>query len=164
MKKKPEDFDRKKPEITREKLGNNLFLSNLKIPVNKMVLPGRFTVDKDGDILPAEQEFERDTYSRVYNDADRRLKMSKLSPRATDLLMWVIYEADIGLDYIWINRLRYMKEKRVRAYNTYKEALNELCRNEFLAITTIQSVYWINPYFFFNGSRSNAFPNNVIRK
>lgn len=153
-----------KPVITKELLGKNLFLENLQIHVNKIVLQGKYISDGDGHILLAEQDFEKDTYSRVYNDSERRLKMMALSSRAKELLMFVIYETEIGLDHIWINRVRYMKENKVKAYNTYIEALKELIRQGYLAATAIHSVYWINPRLFFNGSRINAFPDKVVRK
>lgn len=154
----------KKPLIDREKLGDNIFLSNLKIPVNKLVMAGQYRSDKDGDILPVEIELERDVSVRLYVDSDRRKQMIKLSARAKDLLMWLLYELDTGKDYIWINKDRYMKECGVKAYNTYKDAINELILGHFIQPTTVGRVYWINPHLFFNGSRLNAFPQNIVRK
>lgn len=154
----------KKPEIDREKLGNNIFLTNLKIPVNKLTLHGQYKADKDGDILPVEIELERDMSVRVYIDSARRKQMVALSARGKDLLLWLVYELEGGKDYIWINKDRYMNECGVKSYNTYKEAVNELVRNSFIQATTVSRVYWINPHLFFNGSRINAFPDNVVRK
>lgn len=151
----------KKPEITDEKLGDNPFLDTLRIPVNKLVMHGQYKPDNDGHHLPVEVEVEADKYCRVYVDKDRRLKMVSLSPRSKDLLLWIIYEVENGDAYIWINRPRYMKESGVKAYNTYRDALMELVRSKFLLISAISGVYWINPNCFFNGSRINAFPNNL---
>lgn len=154
----------KKPVIDESKLGNNLFLINLKIPVNKVVLSGQYKPDKDGDLLPVEVELEKDAICKVYVDANRRKMMVLLSARAKDLLLWLIYEVESGKDWLWINKDRYMAESNVKAYNTYKDARNELINNSFLQSTTIQNVYFINPHFFFNGSRVNNFPKNVVRK
>lgn len=154
----------RKPDITAERLGDNPFLDKLKIPVNKLVLHGQYKPDKDGHHLPVEIEIEAEHFCRVYVDKDRRKNMIRLSPRSKDLLLWVIYEVKTGEEYIWINRPMYMEESGVKAYNTYKEALNELIRLSFLRLSVIHGVYWINPGIFFNGSRVNKFPDNVVRK
>lgn len=152
-----------KPEITSEKIGDNPFLDTLKIPVSKIVMHGQYTADKEGLMLPVEVELEKDSYCRIYTDSSRRLKMVGLSPRAKDLLLWVMYEVDNSAEYIWINKARYMKESGVKAYNTYRDALTELLKNKFMISSVIQNVYWINPHFFFNGSRINKFPKNIKR-
>lgn len=154
----------KKPVIDPLKLGNNVFLLNLKVPINKLVLPGQYKADGDGDMLPVEVEYERDPLCKIFIDAPRRKMMVGLSPRAKELLMWLIYETEPGLDWIWINKRRYMEENGIRAYNTYKDAVRELHGGSFIQPTPIAGVYFINPHFFFNGSRVAAFPKNVVRK
>lgn len=152
------------PKIDVEKLGVNPFLVKLKVPVNKIVLSGQYKADKDGDLLPVEIELEREIVCKVYIDAARRGNMANLSARAKDLLLWVFYETEAGKEFIWINKTRYMTECRVKAYNTYKEAVRELVKWEFIQPTIYLHTYWINPNLFFNGSRVNKFPNNVVRK
>jgi hypothetical protein len=154
----------KKPNIEEEKLGMNPFLLNLKIPVNKIVLEGQYKVDKEGLILPLELELERDSSCRVYVDSVRRKQMVGLSPRGKDLLLWLIYEAENGRDWLWLNYRRYMDECNIKTYNTYKTAVNDVIINGFIQATVIQHVYWINPHFFFNGARATRFPKNVVRK
>lgn len=154
----------KKPIIDESKLGVNLFLRHLKIPINKVTLNGQYKPDKDGDWLPVEVELEKDASCKVYVDSNRRKMMVVLSSRAKDLLLWLIYEVESGKDWLWINKDRYMTECNIKAYNTYKDARNELIQNSFLQATTTQGVYFINPHFFFNGSRINNFPKNVVRK
>lgn len=153
-----------KPEITEEKLGDNPFLDTLKIPVARITMHGQYKSDADGLLLPVEVDMEKDSYCRVYTDSKRRLAMAGLTPRANDLLLWIIFEVENSSEVIWINKVRYMKERRIKAYNTYKDALTELLKSKFLLPSVIQNVYWINPHFFFNGSRINRFPKNVVRK
>lgn len=154
----------KRPHIEEDRLGVNPFLSTLVVPVNKIIMSGQYRADKEGLILPVEVELDKDVSCKVFVDAGRRKQMVALTPRAKDLLLWLIYEVDSGRDWMWINYLRYMAECDVRSYNTYKTAVRELCIKNFLGTTVLNHVYWINPHFFFNGSRIAAFPGNVVRK
>jgi hypothetical protein len=154
----------KKPVINPEKLGNNLFILNLRVPVNKVKIAGHYKPDSDGDLLPVEVEYEKDPLCKVFVDSARRKMMVCLSPRAKELLMWLIYETESGQDWIWINRSRYMEECGIKAYNTYRDAVRELHGKSFIQPTTVGGVYFINPHFFFNGSRIAKFPDKVVRK
>ena len=153
-----------KPIIEEDKLGKNPFLVNLRIPVNKMVLSGQYKADKEGLLLPVEIELEKEVTCKIYLDAVRRKQMVAMSPRAKDLLLWVLYETETGKDWIWINKTRYMAECGVKSYNTYKDAVRELVSNGFIQPTILLHVYWINPHLFFNGSRINSFPRNLDKK
>lgn len=156
--------DTVKPTIEQDKLGINPFLSNLKIPVHAVKMAGQYKKDKDGILLPLEVDLESDSSCRVYVDASRRRQMITLSARSKDLLLWVIYETDAGKEWIWVNYKRYMSECNVSSYNTYKKAIRDLVGKNFIQMTIVQHVYWINPHLFFNGSRVNRFPENVIKK
>lgn len=150
--------------IEEDRLGINPFLINLKVRVNKIEIPHQFKTDKEGLVLPVEIELEKEVICKIYLDAVRRRQMVRLTPRAKDLLMWVFYETETGKDYIWINKKRYMLECRVRAYNTYKDAVRELVSCGFMQPTILLHVYWINPNLFFNGSRIKSFPDNVVKR
>jgi hypothetical protein len=152
-----------KPDIDLKKIGTNPFLFNLKIDVNKIPVNGAWKRDKEGIMLPMELELERAPFCKVFSDSKRRLEMVKLSPRAKDLLLWVIYEVDVNKDWFWLNRVRYMEESKVSSYNTYKSALDELLGANYLSPMYKQGYYWINPHFLFNGNRPTIFPKNVIK-
>lgn len=154
----------RKNAITKERLGKNPFLRKLEIKVNTVPKYGQYEKDKDGEYYTVQLELESDSYCRVYTDSERRLEMSVLSARAKDLLLWMIYETEAGCEWIWVNNKRYMRESSVKAYNTYKNALRELLMADFIQATVIQNAYWINPHYFFNGSRANAFPDKIVRK
>lgn len=154
----------RKPKFEESELGRNSFLLNLKIPVNKVKMHGQWEKDKDGIVLPLEVEVENEGSCRVYSGGGRRLEMVKLSARAKELYLWLIYEAEPTKDYLWINRVRYMEECRVKAYNTYRDAVRELHVKEFICPTAVTGVYWINPHYFFNGSRVNKFPDKIVKK
>ena len=149
-----------KPDIQEEKLGGNPFIRNLKIGVNKLRSGDRYK-EIDGVWMKAEAELEATPFCRVYSDAERRLSMVELTPRGKDLLLWIMYELELNKDYVWIPKKRYMRESRISAVNTYKAALNELIRANYIVATVVSNVYWINPHYFFNGNRVKKYPNNV---
>lgn len=155
----------KKPSIDEKKLGKNPFLSSLKIAVNRVTSIDKYKFDKKDEIWEhAEMDWESVSFTRVYSDSQRRLLMVQLSPRGKDLLLWLIYEAESNKDWLWLNKTRYMEESNVKSINTYKEALNELIRENFITKSVISDVFWINPHFFFNGNRIKCFPENVVAK
>lgn len=154
----------RKPKFNEEMLGDNPFIANLIISVTQVEFKGQYKKDKDGDVVPYVGDIENDTCTRVYNSSDRRLRMSNLTSGAKGLLLWIIYEADAGKDYLWVNRVRYMEENNIKSVNTYRAAINELISTSFVNRTIVGGVYWINPALFFNGSRKDRFPKNVKKR
>jgi hypothetical protein len=150
----------KKPEIDESALGVNPFLSGLTIKVNKKITGDKFK--QDGEFWSkADVEFEAAPFCKIFSDSERRLKMVSLHPRAKDLLLWVIFEANANKDWLWINKVRYMEENRVSSINTYKAAVNELMQAGFITRTVITDVFWINPHYFFAGNRITKFKEHV---
>lgn len=150
----------KKPVIDESKLGLNPFLVSLGIPVNKVKTEDRFT--KDGDEwYKSNFEYDGDVYCKVFSDSARRLRMVGLSARGKDLLLWLVYEADKGKDWLWLNKERYMDECGITSMNTFRSAVNDLIRKGYIIKTVFTDYYWINPHLFFNGNRIKTFPENV---
>lgn len=151
-----------KPEVNELELGLNPFLTSLVVPVNRVVGKNGDAFKQDGDNwYKGDFEFDADVYCKVFSDSKRRLKMVLLTPRGKDLLLWLIYEADKGKDWLWLNKDRYMEENNISSMNTYRGAVNDLIKNGYMTKTIVTDVYWLNPMFFFNGNRIKAFPDNV---
>lgn len=125
--------------IDKDKLGLNPFLISLNV----------------------EEDEATEPFCKVFTDDKLRARMGKLTPRAKDLLMWIIYETEVSCEWIWINKKRYMAEVGVSSVNTYKGALVELIKSGYILSSVVKDTFWINPALFFNGSRVAAFPNNV---
>lgn len=157
-------------EITPDMLGRNPFVEALTVPVTLLQMHGQYKALKevaaDGKpiMLPVEIEIDADKHCKVFNDAKRRDLMMSISARGKDLLLFIIYETDPGKDYIWINKKRYMAESGISSLNTYKTALNAVIMAGFIAPTVASDVYWINPAYFYNGSRLRSFPEKKRRK
>lgn len=150
-----------KPKIDEDVLGlNPLVDADFHIWVRRIIDSKKLKLE--GDILvPVEIELEQQEYVKVYMSADNRKVVGLLSKKAKSLLFWILYRLESGKDYIWINRRQYMEDCFVSSYNTYKSAVRELIRCNILCFSVIRDVYWINPRFFFNGSRVNKYPLKV---
>lgn len=152
----------KKPEINENKIGVNPFTVSLVIQVNKNVIPNAFR-QEDGVWIQATIEQEVTPFVKVYRTREHRLIISSLSGSAMKLLEWIRSVIPSGADYLWINKERFMEENNL-SLNTYKKALNELCLNAILNKVVNNDYYWINPNFFFFGSRVNKYPDRVIER
>lgn len=150
-----------KPNYNEAMLGINPFLDHLVIEVNSFEFKHQYKKDKDGDLLPVVGEVEAERKTSLYVASEKRLRANKLSPRAKELYLWLLYEADNGKDYLWLNRVRYMKENDINSPTTYRSAINELISNGFVSRTVVGAVYWLNPALFFNGNRIVKFPKNL---
>ncbi len=56
-----------------------------------------------------------------------------------------------------------MKEANITSINTYKKGLNDLIRYGVVSQTTIKDTFWINPEFFFKGSRTGKYPDKILK-
>lgn len=150
----------KKPIINEESLGSNPFIGSLVVLVNRISLDGKFKKD-DEVLVPLELDVEYTPSCKVYADSGRRNVMIALTPRAKDLLLWFIYEVKNNKDWLWLNKKRYMEECGLQSVNTYKSALNDLIKHNFIGLTVIKDVFWINPHYIFNGNRVKCFQKQV---
>lgn len=105
---------------------------------------------------------EAEEYCKVFTKVAYRKHVMSLSSKAKELFLWLIYEVDTAKEYACINSDRYKAEAGV-SDNTYRAALKELIKAVVIAPTVIQTVYWINPRLFFNGSRVNKYPDNLVK-
>lgn len=152
-----------KPDIDDSKLGiNPLTINDLEIKVVDKTFKS-FKFDSE-TIIHDSALIEYDTSTKVYNKANNRLFVAKLTAGSKSLLLWLIFEMDNNKDYIWINKTRYMEENDISSINTYKKAITELTR--YCVIYPMlgkRNVYWINPRLMFNGNRVTKYPNNIIK-
>lgn len=154
----------KRPNIKPEEfVANPLINSEFKIEVLKFTDTKAFTTDAEQLHLPKEYELEREKAVKVYTKSEHRLFVSKLSPGAKSLFLWLIYEVEAGKDYLWINKQRYMEENSIASINTYKTAVDELSRYLFIYPSLVKDVYWINPRLFFCGNRVAKYKNHIVQ-
>lgn len=78
----------------------------------------------------------------------------KLSAKAKDLYLYILYMIDNNVDEIYIDREHYMRISNIKSTTTYLDAVTELDRaNIIKTIRKKKDLFHINPYFFFNGNR-----------
>ena len=160
---------REKKKINRLTVDEQMMLSlnpfttnDFEISVNKLILKGVYKHDSDNTALPHEYQLEADTKISVYTHTDNRLMVARLNAGSKSLYLHIMYELESGVDYIEIMWKRYMKENNISSINTYKEALKYLIRYAIIApVYGVEGVYWINPRYFFAGSRVNKYPDKV---
>jgi hypothetical protein len=155
---------RKKPVIDKDKLGINPLVANdFEILVHKVAIKNSYQTI-DNILLPVEIDLEKESITKVYTKPMYREIVANCSSNGQRLYLWLLYEADSGLDYIWINIDRYMQENHITSINTYKKAIDELCRYVMIyPMIGYKHVYWLNPRLFFSGSRVNKYPDKIKR-
>jgi len=139
---------------------NPLLGDDFEVFVKRVVKGGSYTTDGD-DLLPLEYDLERDSKVSVYTRSDLRLVVSGLSGLGKGLFLWLMYEVGYGCDYIEINKVRYMRENGLKSDWSYRKGLGELVRMMIICPTVVRGVYWINPRYFFAGSRVKKYSGRV---
>lgn len=147
------------PEIIESELGANPFLTGLEIAVTKKI---NKVINKFGDEDIREYELEATPYTKLFQVKDAKVQVSDLPLRSKELYLHILHAIKGTKDYIWIDRVEYMEAMKIKALNTFKAAVRDLalggyvCRHE-----TVPDLLWINPHFFFKGSRINKFKNKL---
>lgn len=143
------------------RLGSNpLVGDDFVIRISKVAQDGGFK--KDGEEwLPIDYDLERDKKVSVYTHKSLREAVSGLSGLAKGLFLWLLYEVDYGRDYIDLRKDRYMDENGLKSEWSYRKGRNELIRCKIICPTVVRGFYWINPAYFFAGSRSKKYPHKV---
>lgn len=148
-----------KPIIDLDIMGNP-FAKDIKIEVVSSCIDGIYR--KDGDILvPNVYLREREVATKIYRSPDSRGLICGLSEVGLRIFVWLTYEVETGKDYVWVNRVRIMKELGIKSVNTYKLGIENLIRYDVIALSLIKDVYWINPRLFFSGNRVKKYRGKV---
>lgn len=103
---------------------------------------------------------DKEEYCKVFTRAGFRLHVTAMSPNAKSLYMWLMYELDYSVDFIEINKKRYVNESKLN-YKQYQLAIKELIDFCVISPTSVNDVYWTNSLFFFKGDRLKKYPECV---
>lgn len=136
----------------------------LSIEVSNIIDKSAFTRHQDGVLLHKVVTVEREPAAKVYQSPENRKIVSNLSNNAKSLFLFIIYTINPGEDIVQFNPQNYMAENSIKSINTVKAALNELEQSQIiyqLNQTAKKYTIYINPKFFFSGSRIKAFPENL---
>jgi len=154
--------ERKKPDFDKINVGINIFISGLSIAITKKRTE---VINKYGDPDIIETDLEATVYTKVFMVEAAKKQMASLPIRSKELYLFLIHALPSATDYIWIDRDIYMKDMNIKSLNTYKAAVDGLCGNLYIAPHhKLKDVYWINPHFFFKGSRIMKYKHNLLFK
>lgn len=151
-----------KPELNSETLGINPFIEGLTIYVTKK---SQKVLNKYKEEDTKEFDLESTPYTKVFDVNGDRKQVSDLPIRSKELYLHLIHTLKSAQDYVWIDKAAYMKLMRISSVNTYKVAVRGLSDGLYIyPHYKIKDVYWINPHYFFKGSRINKYPKNTVVK
>jgi len=153
---------KKRQVIDKDKIGSNPFKNQIAIQATKVVENSTFVYDEKGEPVPVTKLIEKQKSTKIYHCTGCKERVYNLSPGAKSLYLYVLYNLKVNVDWIHINREWYMEKNNVKSINTYKDAMKDLCRYEFLCTTPeYKDVFWINPVLFFSGNRIKKYADKV---
>jgi len=122
--------------------------SYVSVKSNLNAIVSFYTVDKNG-------------FCKVFNDEHQyeRIKLLKHSTRS--FLMYIIYHLPSSKDYIRLQFSKVTCDVGIKCPITFKKCIQELIDNEFIKLSECEDVYWVNPLFFFKGSRIEKYKEKV---
>lgn len=151
-----------KPDLNSENIGINPFASNLTIYTTKKE---HKVLNKFGNEDIKEFELEAIPYTKVFEVEGAKKQIHELPIRSKELYLYLIHAIKSAQDYIWIDKVAYMKQMGIKSINTYKDAVFGLTDNVYISEhSRFKDVFWINPHYFFKGSRINKYPKSVVLK
>jgi hypothetical protein len=99
------------------------------------------------------KEVDSTQFVKLYASGVRVLKeLSNAGTKAFEVLYFAMQNA-ISKDTVLLSFKLVDQKNNKMSVATYERGIRELIAKDFIAPTTIQSVYWINPDFVFNGDR-----------
>ena len=150
-------------ELSKGIVGNNPFITNLKVKVTEVTDSKHITIHTGGIILPKITHMEHEANCKLYiNYEYYKTTIDKLTPYASKLFNYICSRCKPSHDYIEINVAHFMKTNKVGSRKTYNKAMIDLLDSDIVVkMGSYANVYWINPRYIFSGSRVNKYPNNL---
>lgn len=144
------------------RLPPNPFLPQLRIKATSRLSFKEFNEqDAEGFRSPRRYLLDQSPYTKLFLDSDAVQIVHALSDCAKSLLLYVIYNLKPGRDYVILSSADYAQASNTKSRTTIAKAKAELARLCFISPTSIRTVYFINPAYFFTGSRPNKYPLNT---
>ena len=149
------------PKFNKDELINNPFVKPLLIDVTEITSSDTFELSEEGTFVNKIFYQEKVQKIELYYTKGVGDLVAKLSDKAQRLLFHIFYTLDRGKDYTQLNQEHFSRRNNVKSDSTYYNAIKELTMHGFITRTQFPTVYWINPEYFFPGSRVRKFPDNL---
>lgn len=156
-----------KPVFVESELGKNNFINDLKIPFvfSKTQEEEVPELTKEGKLKRNKVKLEYIPFIKVFLKDDLQEDVIKLSLRSKEMLLYILYNLPRTKDMIALHRKEYMDLHGIKTEITYLGAVKELCKQNFIANTNqTRDVFWINPFYFFNGNRLLKYKDNIYER
>ena len=127
-----------------------------------MILTNGVIVNKPST-LSSTVLLEDTPFTKVFTKAGLRLHINALTPNAKSVYLWIMYELDPNVDYLEINKKRYVQECNSN-YKLLSDGLKELIDAAIIIATTVNDTYWINPLLLFKGDRLKKYPEHITTR
>lgn len=143
-----------------EKHEVNPFIRDLYLSTSK-IKSGFYKNEEEEDMyLPANKVVEVTPHIKLYVNSGIKDIAFKLSARGIRLLMWIMLNLKTKKDIIYVNYTKIMKDIDCSAM-TVREGIKDLVRAGLVSPTSENNIIWVNPSYFFRGSRINKYVNKV---
>lgn len=132
------------------RIDGGVMVSMPKIKVTNMqhVEGRRYLVDYDRQTGMS----DRERHVRLYKDGLEAL--GRLSATGLQVLVYAGLEVLRGGDEVYLNVEKIRKDMNVSSRTTVYNGIEDLLKNKFLVRSYKRDVYFINPFFFYGGSRT----------
>lgn len=145
---------------------NNPFVNNNSFYIEVSVLEDQksYTQHIDNNepiLLPKKYYFERQKSIKIYKSKQiKNIILNRLPTCAKDLFYYILFECQTNKDFIILNDSEYIKEFKI-SDKTFKRAIKSLTDFKIIERYQKSECYYINPLYFFSGSRIKNFPDKI---
>lgn len=116
-------------------------------------------ISEEGEILSphagfwASYEVDSTKFVKLYVDGVRAFAGLSSAGAKVFEVMYLEMQRNIGQDRVVLNYTLIDQELTPMSEATFTRGLGDLVKKEFVAATTVPSIYWINPAYVWNGDR-----------
>jgi len=97
----------------------------------------------------------------VFTDTELNSIYINLSEISFKLLFYIFRILQNNEDIVKINTKKFMELSGIKSRSTIYKGIDELCRYGFISPFPKQGYYWINPFMFFKGNRTEKYKSNL---
>lgn len=152
-------------ELKRELKGKNIFVYNndeFYIPATEVFEADIYNKETGKTIDGSAHYLEVKEFVKAFINEGCITNTYKMNNRGKEMLLYVIYHLDKACDFIEIDPKFYMGKFKIGSVNTFKKAIKDLVEYKYIhPIFGKKNIYWVNPNYFFRGSRLDFYPDKI---
>jgi hypothetical protein len=146
--------------IPKRRKDENVFVNeSFIVPIVRKKSDGYKPYDENGTIVYKRFGYNEEytPFTKLFLKSAAKNKIKTLSLRAKEMFLHISYNLPVAQNKIELNKEKYCKIYDIKA-TTFSNTRMELMEAHIiLDVKKEKDMYWINPYYIYNGSRLNAF-------